>query len=119
MPFPVDEKLISAAEERLGLRLPAVLRDRLRRNNGGEVEVESDVWWLYPVRDASDRRRLKKTTNDILWENDQALQWRRFPEGAIAIGHNGEGDQLVLLRNADDPTRCSDTIYWWNHETGE
>ena len=118
MPFPVDEAFIRAAEERLGLRLPRVLRDRLQRENGGEIEVDSEVWWLYPVRDDSDRRRLKRTTNDIVWETDQARQWDTFPATAVALGHDGGGNQLVLLPSADDSTRCDDTFHWWDHETG-
>ena len=37
MAFPVDEERIEAAERALGRTLPPRLRERLRRDNGGDL----------------------------------------------------------------------------------
>ena len=43
MPFPVGEDRIEEAEAQLGRTLPAALRDRLMRDNGGEIEVDAGL----------------------------------------------------------------------------
>lgn len=121
MPFPVDAALIEAAETQLGRRFPQGLRDRMLRNNGGEVLVryedeepdeDEDVWFLHPVWDPTDKRRMKRTMSHIVKETQQARQWIGFPEDAIAIAEDGTGDRLILRNGSDD-------VEVWDHETGE
>lgn len=116
MPFPLEEKYLLAAEEKLGARLPESYRRALMAQNGGELALGDDDWQLYPVLDASDRKRIARTANDIVRETGVARGWNRFPEHALAIGDNGAGDRLVLLREGD---RYTDAVYSWSHETGE
>lgn len=86
--------------------------------NGGEVDTETDHWWLYPIFDDSDRKRLKRTCNDIVRETERMQEWSDFPPDALAIGHNGGGDKLILLADSESD-RYADAVYWWDHETGE
>jgi hypothetical protein len=116
--FPVDIKFINEAEVKLGVKFPAPFVLRMAQNNGGEVVASRDSWELHPFLDTSDRKRLKRTCNDIVHETKVAREWPRFPEKAIAIGSNGGGDRLVLLPRADDATVLG-SVYWWDHETGE
>jgi hypothetical protein len=88
------------------------------RDNGGEVAMGTDVWWLYPIFDDSDRKRLTRTCNDILRETESAREWPDFPPLALAIGHNGGGDKLVFLPDPETD-RYRDPVYVWDHETGE
>ena len=118
MPFPVDEKYIQQAEGKLGVKFPASFRERMMKDNGGEVESPPDAWQLYPFMDSSDKKRLKRTCNDITRETASAKQWYSFPPDAIAIGANGGGDHLVLIPS-DDPAVLQDAVFWWDHETGE
>jgi hypothetical protein len=87
-------------------------------NNGGEVDVGEDSFCLHPILDSSDRKRMSRSCNDIVRETAAALLWPGFPPDALAIGNNGGGDLLVLL---PDPSgvRYADSVYWWDHETGE
>jgi hypothetical protein len=41
-----------------------------------------------------------------------------FPADALAIGHNGGGDLLILLPD-ESGKRYRDEVYWWDHETRE
>lgn len=111
MAFPVDEAAISAAEKQLGRSLPADHRERLMRDNGGEVRTLDDIWTLHPVFDESDRKRIARTANHILRETAAAKDWWGFPEDAVAIAANGTGDLLVLLPDYD-------RVHRWDHETG-
>ena len=118
MPFPVEERFIVGTEQKLGVTFPSAFRVRMMADNGGVVETESDDWNLYPFFDTSDRKRLKRTCNDIVSETTEAKQWVNFPEHAVAIGANGGGDQLVFLRN-EDGSALREEVFWWDHETGE
>jgi hypothetical protein len=114
--FPADEKRVDAAESAIGRRFPPELRDRLLRDNGGEVIVrgapeEDDVWQLHPVWDDSDRKRAGRTANHVVRETEEARA-AGLRGDAVAIASNGTGDLLVLLGEDDDPR-------WWDHETGD
>ncbi len=112
MGFRVEEHLIVAAENALERRLPDALRERLLRNNGGEIEAVDDDWTLHPVADTSDRKRAGRTASDVVRETMQARDWPGFPVSAIAIANNGTGDLLILRAG-------SDSIELWDHESEE
>jgi hypothetical protein len=118
MPFPLDIQFVKRAEAKLGRKLPLGYIAKMCRDNGGDVETGSDSWCLYPIFEDSDRKRLKRTCNDIVRESGLARVWPDFPPDAVAIGHNGGGDHLVFLADPESD-RYADAVYWWDHETGE
>ena len=112
MAFPVSEERIAAAEAELGRRLPALCRQRLIRDNGGEVRALNDDWQLHPVWDPTNHKTMKRTANHILKETASARDWHGFPQTAIALGSDGCGNFLISRSNED-------LIEFWDHETGE
>jgi hypothetical protein len=98
MPFTTSETLIEFAEQSLERRLPEPLRLRLLRSNGGEGSTPDDDWILHPIRDASDRKRLVRTANDIIKETEQARQWRSFPQ-QLRSGHHPLNSHAALTRS--------------------
>ena len=119
MPFPVEEKYVEMAEAALGTKLPTPYRTKLMRENGGHVKTPPDEWNLYPVKDTSSKKRLKRTFNDIVYETNASRKWHGFPPGAIAIGDNMGGDKLVFMPRPDEPGEAQPTVFWWDHETGQ
>jgi hypothetical protein len=118
MPFPINLDQVRHTEIEIGVSLPSAYVAQMLTRNGGTVEAAGDDWDLYPIRDASDRKRLARTCNHILRETKEAAKWDGFPEGALAIAGNGCGDHLVFMRNPDG--RSFDAaVYIWDHETGE
>jgi hypothetical protein len=82
VPYPVGDDRIEEAEALLGRRLPGGLRDRLMRDNGGEIEVDgypgdNSIWFLHPVWAPTDRRRISRTANHIVGETREAHDDRR------------------------------------------
>lgn len=98
--------------------LPAGLDLRQLHRPRDAISTPPDARRLYPIFDDSDRRRLKQTCNDIVYETTAARTWRAFPESAVAIGSNGCGDQLIFLAKPGED-RLGDQVFWWDHETGE
>jgi SMI1 / KNR4 family (SUKH-1) len=116
MGLPTSERAIAAAERELGRTLPTALRQRLLRNNGGDIEVripgeEPEEWQLHPVRDDSNRETLRRSANDLVSEQATAREWPDFPTGAISIAQY-DGDQLILEAGTDQPLL-------WYHETAD
>lgn len=117
MPFPLDQKWIDAAEQRLGKALPDCYKNRLKRDNGGQIEAVGDSWILYPIFDQSDRTRLNRTSNHVLAETKSAKLWNGFPADAIAIAANGSGDLLILLVDEESGASFDPMVWCWNHES--
>jgi hypothetical protein len=115
MPFATTDEHIRKAEEALGVQLPAVLRERLLRDNGGEIEAADDIWQLFPVQDTTDRKRLSRTASHIVRETAEARKWDGFPSRAIAIASNGSGDYLILQDMAGNGN-FADTVLLWSHD---
>lgn len=121
MPFPVSVERVKIAEQEIGRPLPQELRERLMRENGGEVtavpiredeQEDFDPYWdLHPVWDDSDRKRASRSANNIAREAKEATGWAHFPEGAVPVASNGTGDRLILLPDTDE-------IVAWEHEGG-
>lgn len=117
MAFPVDLKYIIETEEELGVSFPALFKEKMTAENGGEAITKNDNWNLYPFFDKSDKKRISRTCNHIVLETKQAREWADFPLNAIAIAGNGCGDQLILLSGNNE--KLSEYIYLWHHETGD
>jgi len=114
----LDIQLVNRAETKLGRKLPPGYAARMCRDNGGAVSAAKSKWSLYPIFDDSDKKRLERTYNDIVRETAAARQCPEFPPDALAIGHNGGGDKLVLLADAEGG-RYGDAVYRWDHQTGK
>src|SRR3954454_14735570 len=102
MPFPLDIQYVRRAEEKLGIKLPLGYVVSMCRHNGGSVRALDDWWQLYPILDDRDRKRLKRTCNDIVYQTRYARQSSPgFPPAAVAIARDGGGNELVFLPAAD------------------
>lgn len=124
MPFPIEEKYITETENELNVKFPEKFKAKMIKENGGELieklefeDEEEYVHWLFPFFDKSDKKRISRTCNHIGLETKNALKWNNFPKNAVAIGHDGSGNKLILTHNGNGI--LSDKIFFWNHETGE
>ena len=118
MPFTVDEKWIKEAESKLNVIFPLSYRETISKENRGHLTIKDETWDLYPVWDKADRKRLKRTCNDIVHETKVCYDCTGFPSKAVAIATNGCGDQLILLPE-EGTNKLNETLYFWSHETGE
>jgi len=119
MPFPVDTQWIRETETKLGVRFPASYVVAMAKMNGGAVDVGTDVFWLHPFMDKSNKKRIQRTCNSIYRETAALRKFEHFQDELVSIGHNGGGDALVLKPMDNDLTTLEHAVYWWDHETSE
>ena len=116
VPWPVEQRFIDEAQLALGVRFPRNLVARLRRSNGGEVTIDGQTWWFHPVWDKSDKKRLTRTSNDIVRETLTARTWPGFPPAAVVIARGLGAERLVLLPEEDDPNQLGEEVHDWDPE---
>jgi len=116
VPFELSEEQLALTEQDLGAILPREYREAMKLDNGGEAATAEYDWELYPIKDTSDRKRISRTCNHILYETESCKGFYHFPDNAVAIAGNGLGDQMVFIKESG---RILDSVYLWLHETGE
>mgnify|MGYP003582022983 CR=1 FL=1 len=86
MPFPLELKYIEIAEDQFGLKFPEKYKSKMQQENSGEFRVtfsettnddEIEPWWLFPFQDSSEIKRIKRTMNHLVHEN-QSIQDMRI-----------------------------------------
>ncbi|MGB7336338.1 MAG: SMI1/KNR4 family protein [Salaquimonas sp.] len=116
MPWPVSEIYVEDCESALGFTFPDNYRIAMINQNGGTVVCDGDTWNLHPIWDKSDKKRLKRTSNDVARETNSMASWTGWPSNAACIAANGTGDVLLFLGGSSSH---DDAVYRWSHETGK
>src|SRR5690606_34466349 len=101
------------------LTFPDQFKNKMLKENVGELITDDDDWQLFPFFDKSDKKRISRTCNHIILETKNKKEWRNFPNNAIAIASNGSGNCLVLLPTTENERVLGDQIFIWLHETGK
>ena len=118
MPFPIEQKYLEEMEKSLHVKFPSEYRNAMINENGGEIQKDNYHFRLYPFFDKSNKKRISRTSNHILKENESVKKWNNFPEEAIAIGSDDFGNQLVFLKVIEESI-ANEELFFWDHETGE
>ena len=116
MPFPVALTYIEATAEQLSVTFPPIFVSRMQKDNGGVIDTGKIAFQLVPFLDSSSTKRIRRTSNHITQETLNARKWKGFPDNAVVIGDEGSGNLYVLLHSGEG--KLEETIYCWNHETG-
>jgi len=111
MPFPVSQSHIDLEEKKIGRSLPVPLRERLHGDNEDEIGVDDDIFYLHPVWDPTDRKRMKRSAGHIARETAVGRKLVGFPADAVSVAVNSYGDRLILRPN-------SDTFEVWTRSDG-
>ena len=85
MPFPVDPQWITETERKLGVRFPAAYVVAMVKMNGGAVDVGTDVFWLHPIMDKSDKKRIQRTCNSVCRETATLREFEYFQKELVTM----------------------------------
>ncbi|MDX8352590.1 SMI1/KNR4 family protein [Cognatiyoonia sp. IB215182] len=113
MAFPVSIERIREAEADIGARFPETYAKAMMEDNGGVLRKGRQQWWLHPIKDFSDKKRIKRTCNHVLHETNGRREYGGFPENGVEIAGNGGGDALVLCHSDG---QFSDELFFFDHE---
>ena len=119
MPFPIEEQYIVIAEQELNYTFPPSFRHRMMQDNGGEIEIQDDIWQIFPFFDQSDLKRKMRTYSNIIFETKQIRKWTGFPEQAIAFAQNRRGNYLIFLPKNTLSSEHAEPVFIWLHDTTE
>lgn len=117
--FPVKSAYIEEMEFRLGITFPVVFKNRMMKENGGQIKAGGHIWHLFPFFDELDIHRMINTCDHIGIITLQARKWVLFPQEAVVIGSNTAGDLLILLPEKYHPAQLAECIYSWNRQSGQ
>jgi hypothetical protein len=115
MSFELSEAQLRRTERLLGAKFPESYRRAMLLHNGGEREVDGEIWELMPISDYRSARRWSRTGEDVLGWTDEFRMWRTWPKSAISIARNGVGDALLFMKEQE---QICPEVYVWRHETG-
>ena len=119
MPFPITVAEIAKTEAKTGFKFPLGLKARLSKDNGGEVRVGDDNWWLIPFLDTTDRKRIARTCNDIVRETTQMRSGQTFQQMRSSLLKTELVTTSSSVLKLRDQKSLAETIYFWDHETGQ
>ena len=69
----------------------------MSRANGRSVRFSDEAWFLVPFWDPTDKRTIRRTSQDIKYETAEMRKSDvGFPEDGIAIASNSAGEWLIL-----------------------
>lgn len=102
-----NDKSIDNVEQKLDIKYPQIIRDKLKEHNG----FHWGHFNFFCVLDADDKFH---TFDNIVRENENpSAGWKKYlPKGHIAIANN---DLLCLTLN----TKKDGKVYFYNHENGK
>jgi hypothetical protein len=118
MPFPVDEKNIQETEAALRIKFPEAFREKMLRQNGGEITIQDTNWRIFPIADTSTSERAKATENDIIRATKSAKKIYTFPNDGIAFAVNDAGDHLVFVKEYYHSDKLKNGVFYWNRSIG-
>lgn len=113
MAFPTQENIILESENAMGCKFPVSFRNKMLKENGGEIEINDEIWWLFPFYDKTNRKTISRTCNSISKETEYARTFSGFPQNVVVIAKNGCGDFLVFRKEND---RLENEVYMWLHD---
>ena len=87
--------------------------------NGGELVIEQEIWSLKPFFDASDRIRIKRTSNDLVRETASAQSGGAFLRSASLSLPTAWVTTLSFFQIRAEQSVLQAVVFMWSHETGE
>ena len=84
----------------------------MESQNGGCVRALDDEWYLHPFLDTSDRKRMVRTSNDIVRETMKFREIEWFPKAGVVLA-SLNANCLLLLPEDEDPGQLGGEVFVW------
>ena len=111
MGFNLEEVFIKNTENNLGIQFSLSFKTKMMDDNGGEISIKGEGWFIFPFYDNSDKRRIKRTSNNITRETNLFYLDHDDIKNYVVFADNGSGDYLLFDKKNPTP------VYMFLHES--
>jgi hypothetical protein len=110
---PAEEKQITDTESTLKIKFPPSYRERMLKENGGDVKAGDEVYHLIPVGDLAGAG-----AENVVSATKERKKNYTYPNDGTAFAVNDAGDTLVFVKEYYHSDRLKNGVFLWNKKIG-
>ena len=120
IPSPASEESIQETELVLKIKFPPSYREKMLRENGGELKLKEGVFHLIPVRGSGGggETGAKAAAHDVVGATKEQKKNYTFPSDGTAFAANDAGDHLVFVKEYYHSDKLKNGVFLWNKKIG-
>lgn len=117
-PSPASEESIHETESALKIKFPPSYRERMLKENGGELKLKEGIFRLIQVRGSGSAAGAKPGAQDVVTATKEQKKNYTFPNDGISIAVNDAGDHLVFVKEYYHSDKLKNGVFFWNKKIG-
>jgi hypothetical protein len=118
IPSPASEESIQEIESTLKIKFPLSYREKMLKENGGELKLKEGIFHLIPVRTSAHETGAKTAAHDVASATKEQKKNYTFPNDGIAFAANDAGDHLVFVKEYYHSDKLKNGVFLWNKKIG-
>jgi hypothetical protein len=118
IPSPASEESIRETETALKIKFPPSYREKMLKENGGELKLKEGAFHLIPVRASGLEAGAKTAGHDVVSATKEQKKNYTFPNDGIAFAANDAGDHLVFVKEYYHSDKLKNGVFLWNKKIG-
>jgi hypothetical protein len=118
IPSPASEESIQETEAALKIKFPPSYREKMLRENGGDLQLKEGVFHLIPVRTSGHEAGAIAAAHDVVGATKEQKKNYTFPNDGIAFAANDAGDTLVFVKEYYHSDKLKNGVFLWNKKIG-
>jgi hypothetical protein len=118
MPQPADEKDIQETESTINIKFPATYRERMLKENGGDITLKEGIFHLFPFSAATGDASAKAGLPGVVKATKELKKIYTFPNDGIAFAANDAGDALVFVKEYYHSDKLKNGVFFWHKKIG-
>jgi hypothetical protein len=117
-PSPASEESLQETEAALKIKFPPSYREKMLKENGGELKLKEGVFHLIPVRSGGREAGAGAAAYDIVNATKEQKKNYTFPSDGIAFAANDAGDHVVFVKEYYHSDKLKNGVFLWNKKIG-
>jgi hypothetical protein len=110
---PASEESIQETESALKIKFPSAYRERMLKENGGDLTLKEGVFHLIPVGGGNEAG-----AGGVVKATREQKKNYTFPNDGIAFATNDAGDHLVFVKEYYHSDKLKNGVFLWNKKIG-
>jgi hypothetical protein len=114
IPSPASEEAIQETETALKIKFPPSYREKILKENGGDLKLTDGVFHLIPVSTGAH----EAGAGGVVKATREQKKNYTFPSDGIAFAANDAGDHLVFVKEYYHSDKLKNGVFLWNKKIG-